>query len=80
MISRYLHIIKSYSGPVPEAARSRHLSRPDEDERDTAHRSATNERDEGGNPDLERVTQERDKEKDVIFGNLGDLDKRSRHA
>jgi len=42
--------------PVPDAARNRHLSRPDKDERDTAHRSTTKERDEEGDPDLQRVT------------------------
>jgi hypothetical protein len=67
---------------VPEAARNHRFSRPDEDERDSAHRSATNDRDEEGDPDLQRVTQERDRERDrerdVICANLGDLDKRSR--
>jgi hypothetical protein len=61
------------SGLEPEAARSRRFSRPDGDERDSAHRSATNDRDEEGDPDLQRVTQERDRERDVICANLGDL-------
>jgi hypothetical protein len=52
-----------------------HLWWADEDKSPTTRRSATNDRDEEGNRNPQRVAQEGDKEKDVVRANLGELDK-----
>src|ERR1700736_1092199 len=62
----------------PRRLETAHLWRPDEDERHTAHRSATNNRDEEGNPNPQRVSQEGDKERDVVCANLGGTRQRTK--
>ena len=52
-----------------------YLWRAEEDKGPTARRSVTNDREDEGNPNPQRVAQEGDKEKDVVRANLGELDK-----